>query len=134
MKSLLAIVQGKQNILCKNIFQLSQISLLSANFRKFSLSQLENSCYICSKSQGIFRIQDSMPQNTTSPMGIRPRREGAVSKEANGQSIGPMGSQYHQPIQIKHDDFINQMLESTNDTKSQNPENKYTYIQWITQQ
>lgn len=49
MKNLLATVQKKQNILMQKHFQLPQVPLLSANFRKFSLSQLENSCYTCLK-------------------------------------------------------------------------------------
>lgn len=142
VKSLLATVQGKQNILRQKYFQLSQTPLLSANFRKFS-SQFENYVILVLNLKRILRIQYYSDQS---------QHNGhfkCVHTLEHNQSHGkcpdmmgearvqvPMTPIQHQAVRIKHENLINQviswMLESITDIKSSNPEYEYTCIQWIT--
>lgn len=131
MKSLLATVQRTKNILMQKHFQLPQILLLSANFSKFSLSQLKNSCYSCFKCPEplqsnripVARVStqaissESMPHNTTTPRGTC----SGGTRRWVVKVLAPMSSINHQSTQIQHDDsnqVINQTMESKNDTKS----------------
>lgn len=100
MKSLLATVQRTQNILMQKHFQLPQILLLSANFSKFSLSQLKIACYSCFKCPEPLQNTEfqrlELAHRTFQVcqcLRIQPVPGGPAvgSKEAGGQSISPCG-------------------------------------------
>lgn len=83
-------------------FSTSRIPLLSANFGKFSLSQLENSCYTCFKCSTLQNTEFQWLELAQRPFQVcqylrtQPvpgrRAPGAMGdKEADGWSIRPSG-------------------------------------------